>query len=73
MRAAGTVATRKSRPNEARAMSRVFASAACTSCSKAAGTQNALPSPSKMNGMSVSPAAFSTAVTAAAATVLTCL
>ncbi|MNC91394.1 hypothetical protein D3C83_76480 [compost metagenome] len=54
-------------------MSRVLASAARTSSRISGGTQKELPSPSNTNGISASPAALSTALTAAAATVFTCL
>jgi len=73
MVATGTVATRGCRPKEDRAISCVFTSAALASSSSAGGTQKALPSPSKTNGISSAPAAFSIAVTAEAPTVLTCL
>ena len=71
--ATGRVATRNSRPNDFCAISCVLTSAALASSSSCGGTQKALPSPSKMNGMSSSPAALSIAVTAEAPTVLTCL
>ena len=71
--ATGTVATRSSRPKDLSAISCVLTSAALASSSNSGGTQKVLPSPSKIKGMSVEPAAFSIAVTAEAPTVLTCL
>jgi hypothetical protein len=73
MRATEIVATRNSSPKELFAISCVLTSAALASSSSCGGTQKALPSPSKTNGMSSSPAALRIAVTAEAPTVLTCL
>ena len=73
MRATGIVATRNSSANDLRASACVCRSAARAPASSSGGTHSMAPSPSKMNGISVLPAAFRIAVMTAAPRVLTFL